>query len=266
MFAKSLDRECEKKSSFLCVGLDPNYESLKASGFGGSLFDYNKLIIDATAKFAIAFKPQVAYYSAYGKEDELIQTVQYIREKHPMIPIILDAKRGDIGSTADMYAKESYEKFGVDAVTVNPYMGSDCVAPFLKYENKGVILLARTSNDGAKLQDFDLDGKPLYRHFIDGIVETTGLSPNLAFVVGATCKGALREMSTEYKENWFLVPGVGAQGAKVADVLQNINRESPRVLINVSRGLAKYDANERVITKFAFQNAKALSEEMKTHF
>ena len=263
MFSENLDIQFKKKSSLLCVGLDPNFEELKKASFNGDIYDYNKIIIEATSKFAISFKPQVAYYSAFGLENELSKTVSYIKKYHPSIPVILDAKRGDIGTTSEMYAKESFERFGVDAVTVNPYMGADCINSFTNYKDKGVIILARTSNNGAKIQDYEINGLPLYRHFINNIMDTIGSSPNIAFVVGANCSNALHNMSTQYENNWLLVPGVGVQGASIQDIFKYLNRRIPRVLINVSRGLSLYDADEKNIFNHAYERAEYFTNQIR---
>jgi orotidine-5'-phosphate decarboxylase len=261
IFSAKLDAQYELKKSLLCVGLDPDWQKVKNGGFKGSLFDFNKLLIDATAKYAICFKPQVAYYSAYAKEDELEKTIDYIRSNYQNIPIILDAKRGDIGPTAAMYAKEAFERYNVDSVTVNPYMGADCIQPFLTYSDKSIILLARTSNASSDIQDTLVNGMPLYMYFLKEVLSDINFE-QVSFVVGAQCKSALELITQEYPNTWLLVPGLGAQGGTVTDVLQSINRQTPRVLLSVSRGLTNYANNDAEIFNFAQNVAQKIFAEM----
>jgi orotidine-5'-phosphate decarboxylase len=199
-------------NSLLCVGLDPDPakfpESLRAHP--QAIFEFSKAIIEATHDLACAFKPQIAYYAARRAEDQLQLTLDY-RTSAPDIPVILDAKRGDIGSTAEQYAAEAFERYGVDAVTVNPYLGGDSVAPFTRYRDKGVVILCRTSNPGAQdLQDLEVGGEPLYARLARKVAREWNANGNCLLVVGATwperCSACAPSSAYAY------VPGVGAQG------------------------------------------------------
>ena len=166
MFIEKLHNAWKKNNSLVCVGLDPDIErfppDIERSAEG--IFEFNRAIIDATHDLVCAYKPQIAYFAALSAEDVLEQTIAYIKENYPAIPVILDAKRGDIGSTAEQYAKEAFLRYDADAVTVNPFLGQDAVQPFLEYRDRGVIILCRTSNRGASdLQDLNIDGEPLFK-------------------------------------------------------------------------------------------------------
>lgn len=265
-FTQSLNERYFDKKTLLCVGLDGDYAALQKVGFRGTLFDYNKIIIDATCDYALAFKPQIAYYSAYGLEQDLIDTIAYIKTASPKIPVILDAKRGDIGSTMAKYGQEVYDRMGADAVTVSPYMGADSVMPLAQYGDKGIVLLANTSNPSAILQTKIINDKPLYVHFLDSIMINMDDTSQLAFVVGAGCANALTYLSKNYSENWILCPGVGAQGGTVQQVLSNIiYTDIPRVLINVSRSIALYSHSPTAISKHAETQALELLQQMHDH-
>ena len=163
-FIKKLEQCWQSSNSLLCVGLDPNWEKIPEhiKEQPEPIFEFCKAIIDATHDLVCAYKPQIAYFAGLSAEDQLLKTLNYLRSTYPHIPIILDSKRGDIGSTASMYAKEAFERFQADAVTVNPYMGHDSAQPFLDYADKGTILLCRTSNPGAKdIQDLEIEGVPI---------------------------------------------------------------------------------------------------------
>jgi orotidine 5'-phosphate decarboxylase subfamily 2 len=171
-FVGRLYAAAARNNSLVCVGLDPELEKLPAHlrDLPQPIFEFNRRIVDATAEFACCYKPQFAHYAALGAEDQLLATIHYIHEKHPGLPVILDSKRGDIGSTAAKYAQESFERYGADAVTVNPYLGSDSVEPYLKWADRGVIILCRTSNPGARdFQDLESGGKRLYRHVAERV-------------------------------------------------------------------------------------------------
>src|SRR4030088_1847528 len=165
-FVERLARAWQRSDSLACVGLDPEIERFprRIAAEPAPIFRFNKAIIDATADLVCAYKPQFAHYAAYGPEDQLERTIEYIHEPHPGVPVTLDATRGDVGDTAERYAIEAFERYGADAVTVNPYLGGDALEPFLKHADKGVIILCRTSNPGARdLQDLDVSGRKLYR-------------------------------------------------------------------------------------------------------
>ncbi|MCF0175568.1 MAG: orotidine-5'-phosphate decarboxylase [Bacteroidales bacterium] len=232
-----------KKRSMLCVGLDVDCNKLPAHlkplGTFGSITDFNKAIVDATAEHCVAYKPNLAFYEAYGLEGmrALDSTVAYIKDKYPDIFLIADAKRGDIGNTAKMYAKSFFETMDFDAVTVAPYMGADSVTPFLEYKGKWAIVLALTSNPSAyQFQSAVKDGKPLYRAVMEEMMEI-GTPDNMMFVVGATKADKLKELRSFCPDNFFLVPGVGAQGGSAEEVMANGSNDHGGLLINSSRGI-----------------------------
>jgi orotidine-5'-phosphate decarboxylase len=196
-------------------------------------------VVDATCDIAAASKPQIAFYSALGAETELAATIAYIRAKAPHALVILDAKRGDIGNTAVAYAREAFERYGADAVTVNPYMGEDAVRPFLENPQRGAILLCRTSNPGAKdFQDLKVDGLPLYRRIAERAASGWNRHGNLMLVVGATYPEEMRELRLAHPELTFLVPGIGAQGGDLEAILEaGLNDSGTGLLISASRSI-----------------------------
>ena len=210
--------------SLVCVGLDPEIERFPAAlaGKSGSIFEFNKAIVDATADLVCAYKPQFAHYAAYGAEHQLERTIEYIHQAYPRIPVILDSKRGDVGNTAERYALEAFNRYGADAVTVNPYLGGDSLEPFLKREDKGVIILCRTSNPGARdIQDLEVNGRRLYHAVAELAADRWNARGNCMLVVGATYPRELAEVRSIVGNMPFLVPGVGAQGGDVAQAVQN---------------------------------------------
>ena len=240
-FIKKLEACWTSSNSLLCVGLDPSWgqlpEHLKTSD--EPIFDFCKEIIDATHDIVCAYKPQFAYFASVGAEEQLQQTLNYISETYPHIPIILDAKRGDVGSTAEMYAAEAFNRYNADAITVNPYMGQDSAQPFLDRKDKGVIFLCRTSNPGAgDIQDLIVEDKPLYEHVANMICDKWNTNGNCCLVVGATWPeqmGKLREITGEVP---FLVPGVGAQGGDIeALVKAGQTTNGAGLMINSSRAV-----------------------------
>lgn len=231
----------ERNNSLVCVGLDPDLSRFPDHLKNGSdsIFQFNKAIIDATHDLVCAFKPQIAYFSAEGAEKQLEQTINYIKKNYPHTPIILDAKRGDIGSTALKYAIEAFERYGVDAVTVNPYLGYDSVEPFLSYKDKGTILLCRTSNSGAgDIQDLDVDGEPLYKHVARLASKYWNTNNNCLLVVGATWPSQMSEIRKIVGDMPFLVPGVGAQGGDVETMVKSgQSNDGTGMIISSSRGV-----------------------------
>ena len=188
-FIEALSAAWQKNDSLLCVGLDSDLEKIPnhLRTARAPLFDFNRAIIDSTLALVCAFKPQMAYYAASGSEHDLELTIAYIHENYPDIPVILDAKRGDIGSTAKMYAREVFDRYGADAVTVNPYLGGDALEPFLDRSDKGVIILCRTSNPGASdIQDLEIKGEKLYRVIADKAAHEWNRNGNVLLVIGAT--------------------------------------------------------------------------------
>ena len=240
-FIDIIEASWEKNNSLLCVGLDTNLEKIPSVLLKQDkpLFEFNKNIVDATADLVCAYKPQIAFYAASGSEDELEMTIEYIHDRYPEIPVILDAKRGDIGSTAELYAKEVFDRYKADAVTVNPYLGSDTLTPFLEREEKGVIVLCRTSNPGAKdIQDLETNGRKLYQIIASMAVEKWNYNRNVLLVVGATYPKELNEIRSIAGEIPFLVPGIGAQGGDVEKAVMNgRNEKGTGMIINSSRGI-----------------------------
>lgn len=279
MNRKQLYEQIVAKKSMLCVGLDVDFDkmpehvkALASSGeaaVGGKLFkgkarsivEFNKAIVDATAPYCVAYKPNLAFYECYGADGlrALEATVSYIRERHPEMFLIADAKRGDIGNTAKMYAKAFFEEMDFDAVTVAPYMGADSVEPFLGYKDKWAIVLALTSNASAvQFQTSVKDGKPLYRAVMEEMMEIS--SPdNMMFVVGATKADKLEELRSFCPDNFFLVPGVGAQGGSAEEVMAHGANAFGGLLINSSRGILFADGTEnfsRVAGEVAARTAR----------
>ena len=217
-FITKLRSAWASSNSLLCVGLDPDLSKLPNSLRDNprAIFEFNRAIIDATHDLVCAYKPQIAYFAAHSAEDQLLETIDYLRNQYPHIPIILDAKRGDIGSTADQYAREAFVRYQADAVTVNPYLGGDSIEPFTRYANKGVIILCRTSNAGAQdLQDLQIDGRPLYIHLADKVATQWNTNGNCMLVVGATWPEQMQRVREVVADMPLLVPGVGAQGGDV---------------------------------------------------
>lgn len=250
MDRKDLFAQIKAKKSMLCVGLDVDFEKIPAcvrsSGKAKSIFEFNRAIVDATASYAVAYKPNLAFYECYGLEgmNALEATVDYIRTNYPDIFLIADAKRGDIGNTAKMYAKAYFETMDFDAVTVAPYMGADSVLPFLEYKGKWAIVLALTSNVSAmQFQSAVKDGKPLYRAVIEEMMSVS-TPDNMMFVVGATKADKLSEIRSFCPDNFLLVPGVGAQGGSAEEVIKYGANDKGGLLINSSRGILYADASE----------------------
>ena len=223
-FAQKLAAAWKATNSLVCVGLDPEPKKFpdKFRDAPGGIFEFNKAIIDATRDLACAYKPQFAHYAAQAAENQLEHTIDYIKATAPNAIVILDSKRGDIGSTAEQYAHEAFERYGADAVTVNPYLGRDSVEPFLKHADKGVIILCRTSNPGAKdLQDLNVGpGRKLFHHVAETVAKDWNSNGNCMLVVGATYPEELADIRTRVGDLPFLVPGVGAQGGDVAKVMK----------------------------------------------
>jgi len=241
MFVDKLRRRWTERNTLLCVGLDPNMERIPASfrARKNAIFAFDRAIIEATADLVCAYKPQVAHYSAYGAEEQLVATIDYLRREHPEIGILLDAKRGDIGSTAEMYAREAFDRYRADAVTVNPFMGFDAVEPFLARADKGVVVLCRTSNPGARtFQGLRIEGKPLYQRVAEEAVQRWNTRGNVLLVVGATYPRELRELRELAGDMPFLVPGVGAQGASVLQaVASGQDAQGTGLLVSSSRAV-----------------------------
>lgn len=262
-----LVEQIRTKGSFLCVGLDTDPAKLPSCLMGSrdAVFEFNRAIIDATAPYCIAYKPNLAFYEADGVEGwvALERTIGYIREKYPEMFIIADAKRGDIGNTSKLYARTFFEHLNVDALTVAPYMGSDSVTPFLGYEGKWVILLALTSNPGS--HDFQLtedkDGKQLFEQVLDKSQEWAGKEA-MMYVVGAT-QGSMFAKIREHAPNHFLlVPGVGAQGGSLEEVCRYGMTKDCGLIVNSSRGII-YASSGEDFAEAAGREAAKLAEQMR---
>jgi len=241
-FIASLNDAWEKNNSLLCVGLDPDPAKFPAhlKGRPDAIFEFCKSIADATADLVCCFKPQIAYFAAQRAEDQLEALIAHIHAKHPGIPVILDAKRSDIGSTAEQYAVEIFERYQADAITVNPYMGRDSVDPYLAYADKGVILLCRTSNPGGSdLQFLDVGGGvKLYEHVARIIATEWNTTGQCALVVGATFPGEIARVREIVGDMPLLVPGIGAQGGDVEATLSaGRTQAGTGLIINSSRAI-----------------------------
>lgn len=266
MTRKELIHQIQKRRTFLCVGLDPAIEKFPVHlrNDKDAIFKFNKAIIDATAPYCVAYKPNAAFYECGGTHgwEQLRMTAKYIRENYPEHFLIIDAKRGDIGNTAKMYAKAFFEDMDADAVTVAPYMGEDSVKPFLGFEGKWVILLALTSNPGS--MDFqmtlDADGKRLF----EKVISTARIwaSPDeIMFVAGATRGELLADVRAVAPDNFLLVPGVGAQGGSLMEVCKYAVTPDCGLLVNSSRGIIYASSGEDFATAAA-KAAEKLRDEM----
>ena len=240
-FRDRLEAAWTRARSLVCVGLDPDTTKIPARFAGASepIFELNREVIDATHDLVCAYKPQIAFYSAAGAERELEKTIEHVRRRAPHAIVILDAKRGDIGNTAAAYAREAFERYDADAVTVNAYLGGDSLAPFLADPARGAFILCRTSNPGARdLQDLLVDGRPLYAHVAERAAKDWNSNHNAALVVGATYPREMAALRESHPELPFLVPGIGAQGGDLEAVLRGGLDASKRgLLISSSRAI-----------------------------
>ena len=247
-FTQQLADAWDKNDSLVCVGLDPEIERFPAHirAEPSPIFHFNRAIIDATADLVCAYKPQFAHYAAYEAEDQLERTIEYIHRVHPGLPVILDAKRGDIGNTAERYAIEAFERYGADAVTVNPYLGGESLEPFLRHAERGVLVLCRTSNPGAgDLQDLPVEGRPLYQVVAELAARRWNSRGNCLLVVGATYPRELAAVRALVGDMPLLVPGVGAQGGDVEQVVASgRTRAGTGLIISSSRAILYASAGE----------------------
>lgn len=272
-FMEALRKRWTDADTLVCVGLDPEPSRFPPHlrDDPDAVFTFCRAIVDATADLACAFKPQIAHFAALGAEYALQRIVAHIHETHPGVPVILDAKRGDIGSTAQHYVAEAFERFASDAVTVNPYLGRDSVQPFLDRADKGVVVLCRTSNPGAgDLQDLVVDGRPLYQHVAEKVAREWNGNGNCALVVGATWPKQLSEVraitSAEGRGDVpFLVPGVGAQGGDVAALVHaGKTADGTGLVISSSRAIL-YASNGEDFADAARSAAADLRDEINRH-
>ena len=260
-----LKQEIFSKKSFLCVGLDVDLNKIPPFLLKESdpIFAFNKAIIDTTHPYTIAYKPNIAFYEAYGEKgwQSLRKTIDYLNEQHPHIFTIADAKRGDIGNTATMYAKAFFEDLQFDSVTVAPYMGQDSVEPFLSFEHKATILLALTSNKGAfDFQTLTTEGAPLYQQVLTRSQQWHN-AHNLMYVVGATKAEYLADIRRIVPQSFLLVPGVGAQGGDLKEVCKYGLNDSVGLIINASRAVIYASQGEDFAQK-AGEAAHSLQKEM----
>ena len=240
-FTQMLAAAWQKNDSLLCVGLDPDPAKFPAhlKGRDDAIFAFCAAIVDATADLVCAFKPQIAYFAARRAEDQLEALIAHIHARHPGIPVILDAKRGDIGSTAERYAVEAFARFQADAVTVNPYMGRDSLDPWLAWPDKGVILLCRTSNPGGSdLQFLDVGGEKLYERVARLAANEWNTSGQIGLVVGATFPAEIARVRAIVGDMPLLVPGIGAQGGDIAATVEaGRTANATGLMINSSRAI-----------------------------
>jgi orotidine 5'-phosphate decarboxylase len=266
MTREELIKQIRTKQSFLCVGLDTDIKKIPQHLLQADdpIFEFNKAIIDATAPYSVAYKPNLAFYESLGVKGLLAfeRTVAYLNENYPEQFIIADAKRGDIGNTSQMYARTFFETYNLDALTVAPYMGEDSVTPFLAYEGKWVILLALTSNKGS--HDFqlmeDAQGVRLFEHVLTKS-QTWGNADNMMYVVGATQGEAFKDIRRHAPNHFLLVPGIGAQGGSLHDVCQYGMNKDCGLLVNSSRGII-YASNRVDFAQVAAEKAREVQEEM----
>jgi len=265
MTTELLVSEIKRKKSFLCIGLDVDLNKIPKHLLKEEdpIFEFNKAIIDATHHLAVSYKPNTAFYEAYGIKgwQSLEKTIHYINKNYPEIFTIADAKRGDIGNTSTMYAKAFFEDLAFDSVTVAPYMGKDSVEPFLAFNNKHTIMLALTSNEGAfDFQTKKIEHKELYKQVLE-ISKSWKNSKNLMYVVGATKAEYFTEIRKIVPDSFLLVPGVGAQGGSLSEVCKYGLNDRVGLLINSSRGII-YAGNDVDFAEKAKKAAKKLQQEM----
>lgn len=270
-FYDTLTAAWEKNNSLVCVGLDPDITKLPDhfQGNPDALLAFNTAIVDATADLVCAYKPNVAFYEALGDAgmNQLKQTVAYIHDSHPGIPVILDAKRADIGNTNDAYVAHIFDYLGFDAVTLHPYLGGEALQPFLARADKGCIVLCRTSNPGAgEFQDLLIDGRPLYEHVAEAVQTSWNANHNCLLVVGATYPAEMEAIRKVVGDDMaFLVPGVGAQGGDVQQVMAaGKNTAGTGLLINSTRGII-YASKGEDFAEAARAEAKALKDEINKY-
>lgn len=266
MNRSALIREIRGKKTFLCVGLDPDMDKLPrhlVEHEDDPIYEFNKGIVDATAPYCVAFKPNTAFFEAYGLSglNSLERTMRYIKTNYPDHLLIADAKRGDIGNTSTMYAKAFFKRLNADAVTIAPYMGSDSVKPFLAFKDKWAIVLGLTSNEGAAdFQQLNVDGRELYLRVIETCA-SWGTPDNMMFVVGATKAEMLAGIRALVPHHFLLVPGVGAQGGSLAEVCRYGLNSDIGLLVNASRSVI-YASAGRDFAEKAGQEAEKLAAEM----
>ncbi len=267
-FMQALKQRWNDADSLVCVGLDPEPAKFPArfANDPDAVFNFCRAIVDATAPYACSFKPQIAHFAALSAEDALARLIAHVHENHPGIPVILDSKRGDIGSTARHYATEAFDRYGADAVTANPYLGRDSLQPFLDRADRGVVILCRTSNPGAgDLQDLLVDGRPLYQHVAEKVTREWNAHGNCMLVVGATWPEQLREVRAIVGDVPLLVPGVGTQGGDVEAVVGNAKTADGTGLVVSSSRAVLYASDGADFADAAADAAKALRDQINRY-
>lgn len=266
MNREELIKQIRTKGSFLCVGLDPDIEKIPkhiVEEEEDPIYEFNKSIIDVTAEYCVSYKPNTAFYEAYGLSgiSSLEKTIKYIKTNYPQHFLIADAKRGDIGNTSTMYAKAFFKRLQADAITVAPYMGSDSVKPFLQFENKWAIVLGLTSNEGSvDFQQQKINDRDFYLNVIETCAKW-GTKDNMMFVVGATKAQMLTDVRKVVPEHFLLVPGVGAQGGSLEEVCKYGMTKDIGLLVNSSRGIIYASSGTDFETKAGLE-AKKIKEQM----
>ncbi|MBQ8127728.1 MAG: orotidine-5'-phosphate decarboxylase [Prevotella sp.] len=266
MTRQELIEQIKKKRSFLCVGLDTDPRKMPQCVLDlyDPVFEFNRAIIDATAPYCVAYKPNLAFYEAYGLSgmETFVKTIRYLKEHHPHHLIIADAKRGDIGNTSKMYARTFFEEYDVDALTVAPYMGEDSVTPFLEYEGRWVVLLALTSNKGS--HDFQLTADAQGERLFERVLRTSqqwATEDNMMYVVGATQGRMFEDVRRVAPRHFLLVPGVGAQGGSLEEVCRYGMNDDCGLLVNSSRGII-YASQDDHFAEVAGNKARELQQQM----
>jgi orotidine-5'-phosphate decarboxylase len=269
-FTNKLANAWERHDSLLCVGLDPDLAKIPAHirSLEHPLFAFNKAIIDATAEFVCAFKPNSAFYEAFGSAGitQLKLTMDYIHEKYPDVVTILDAKRADIGNTNNGYVSFAYDYLGADSITLHPYLGHEALQPFLDREDKGAIILCRTSNTGAgEFQDLQINGRRVYEHVAEVVAKTWNKNNNCLLVVGATYPEEMKAIRQLVGDMPFLVPGIGAQGGDIQAIMEaGVDARQHGMLISASRSVL-YASNGADFAEAAQLEAAQLRDEINTY-
>lgn len=269
-FLKQLEETIKDHNSLLCIGLDTDISKIPPflQIEPDAIYQFNKAIVDATSELVCCYKANIAFYTAYGSHglEALQQTVAYIKDTYEHIPVIVDAKRADIGSTSEKYAKEAFDIIDADAVTVNPYMGFDSIKPFLERKDRGVIILCRTSNPGAAdFQELLIEDKPLYLRVAEKVAEWNTQYGNCLMVVGATAPEQMKEIRKIAPNMFFLVPGIGTQGGNLEAILQaGLTNEKSGLLIHSARDII-YASVEKDFAQTAKEKATKLRDEINTY-
>ncbi|CAG7599713.1 orotidine-5'-phosphate decarboxylase [Candidatus Vallotia tarda] len=267
-FITALEDAWKNTQSLLCIGLDPEPSRFPPhlAGRDDAIFTFCRDIVDATMPYACSFKPQIAYFSAHRAEDQLEALIDHIHSCYPGLPVVLDAKRGDIGSTAEQYAREAFERYQADAVTINPYLGFDSIKPYLTYQDKGVIILCRTSNQGGSdLQFLNISGRPLYQHVAVLAAEEWNITGQLGLVVGATFTNEIYAVRRLVSTMPLLIPGIGAQGGDIkATVNAGRTANGTGMIINSSRSIL-YAGSGEDFACFAASAARDTRDAINTY-